>query len=218
MTHYARIDGLNNVYCVHKGNLTSVTITLKDKSLCVVSPIAGLPKSAYEPLEAIGKVQHVLAPNHYHNKGIAGFTKAFPNVNTYASDAAADRLYKQTKTHFESLQKLAKLFAKGTSLLEPEGLKTGEIWLRFKTSALTAWLVVDAFSGPKLNKSATEGTKPELLKTFPNYGIADRKVYCAWAEKQANKDTPTLLLPCHGSIVRSPTMTKSILTLLKKTK
>jgi len=95
-------------------------------------------------------------------------------------------------------------------------LKTGEVWVRFTKAGNTAWLVVDAFCGPKLTKQAAEAKAPEVLKTFPNYGVADRLKYGSWAEKQVRKDKPTLLIPCHGSIVRSPGLPKSLLALLKK--
>ena len=111
---------------------------------------------------------------------------------------------------------MKKLVAKSTLFLEPAGLKTGEVWLRFKTTKLTAWLVVDAFCGPKLQKSATEAKLPELLKTFPNYGVADKSKYASWSEKQVNRDSPTLLIPCHGNIIRSKTLPSALTALLKK--
>jgi len=215
MTEYTPIAGLNNIYCVHKGNLRSIALVLRDKSVCVVSPISGLTKPAYAPLAAIGKVSHVLAPNHYHHKGIADFTKQFPKAKAYANESAIERLQAQTKRRFNSLDNLKPLLERGSTLLEPKGLKTGEIWLRFNTPKLKAWMVVDAFCGPKLKKTAVEEKQPELLKTFPNYGIGDKAGYSGWATKQVDKDKPTLLIPCHGSVVRSPKLPASLKGLLK---
>ena len=213
---YKEIEGVNGAFSIHKGNLRSIAVLLKDQSLCVVSPIPGLPSTAYESLEAIGRVGHVLAPNHYHNKGISEFVALYPKARAYATEAAAGRLYEQTKIEFSSIKRLKKLLNKDTSFLEPEGLKTGEVWLRLKDSELTVWVVTDAFCGPKLKRLATEAKMPELLKTFPNYGVADKGVYSLWAGKQVSKDNPTLLIPCHGSIVRSPSLAKSLKALLQK--
>ena len=174
---YEEIEGVNGAYSIHKGNLRSIAVLLKDRSLCVISPIPGLPNAAYESLEAIGRVGHVLAPNHYHNKGISEFTALYPKAHAYATEAAAGRLYEQTKVKFSSIKNLKKLLNKDTAFLEPEGLKTGEVWLRLKNPDLTAWVVTDAFCGPKLKRVATEAKQPELLKTFPNYGIADKGIY-----------------------------------------
>lgn len=218
MTSYTPIQGLDGVFSLHKGNLRSVALVLKDKSICVMSPISGLSKAAYESLEAIGKINHVLAPNHYHHKGIATFTKHFPKTKAYANEAAAERLYSQTKTRFESLSNLKELLKRGSTFLEPKGLKTGEVWLKVGGPKLKAWMVVDAFCGPKLTKAVAEAKQPELLKTFPNYGISDKESYSGWAKKQVDKDKPTLLVPCHGSIVRSPTLPASINRLLKTLK
>jgi len=214
MVDYAEIEGLSGVYSVHKGNLRSVAIVLRDRSLCVISPIEGVPATAYNSLEAVGEVNHVLAPNHYHNKGIAEFLKIYPDAKTYSSAAAADRLKKQTGIKFGSLETLRKQLRKGISFLEPDGLKTGEVWLRFSNPQVTAWLVVDSFCGPKLKKQEIEADTPELLTTFPNYGVADAAEYGSWVEEQLRKDTPTLLVPCHGSIVRSSRLPKSLKNLV----
>lgn len=210
MQQYTQIEGLPGVYSTHKGNLRSIAIILKDRSWCVISPIAGLPKTAYASLEAIANVKHVLAPNRYHNKGIAEFSKTHPGAVFYSSSAAAERLQKQTGAHFNSLELLRKQLKRGFSFLEPAGLKTGEIWIRSRFSKLTAWMVVDAFCGPKLAKQASEAATPELLKTFPNYGIDNKSEYCSWAETQIRNDNPTLLIPCHGRIVRSAGLSKSL--------
>jgi hypothetical protein len=88
----------------------------------------------------------------------------------------------------------------GTRLIEPQGLKTGEIWIDVAAKEVRLWIVTDAFRGPKVPQKAVSDS-PELLGTFPTYGIANKQVYFDWLEQAARETAPNMLLPCHGSIV-----------------
>jgi len=218
MKEYTQVQGLSGVYVVHKGNLRSTALRLADNSLCIVSPLAGLPLGVYEAIAEHGKVAHVLAPNHYHHKGLSEACEAFPKAKLYAPAAATDRLQKQSGLRFSKLQTLAKRLPKHASFVETQGLKTGEVWVRLLTPTLAAWVVVDAFCGPKLaatGAAAPDAKKPELLKPFPTFGVGDKAIYSAWATQQIKADQPKLLIPCHGRIVRSATLPAALTSLTK---
>lgn len=120
-----------------------------------------------------------------------------------SSEAARPRLEKITGLKFKSLKDLAKRLPVGVTLVEPLGLKTGEIWIRFPVGERIGWLVIDAFCGSKMTSAKQECQSPELLKTFPSYGIENRDQYKDWVLEQIEQDQPTLIIPCHGSIVRN---------------
>jgi len=95
-----------------------------------------------------------------------------------------------------------------------KGLKTGEVWIRVIDAQHTTWLVVDAFSGPKI-KAANIASEPEMLGTFPKFGVSDRPQYLEWVAEQIRQDNPTMIVPCHGSIICNSQMSKSLQELLQ---
>lgn len=204
LTTFEELDGVGAIFCSQTDKLRCSAIVLRDQSICLFSPVSGLYSVVIESLEPIGKVKFLLAPNHYHNKGLNEYAQAFLDASFCAPQVAISRLQKVTELEFQTLEKLEALLPKDVSFLVPEGLKTGEVWLRIKTSAATAWLVVDAFAG---SKSADQ---PELLKTFPNYGVGDKKAYATWVRNQIEKDQPEILVPCHGSVIRSNSLPEQL--------
>ena len=169
---------------------------------------------AYAPLGNGKQIKHVLAPNHFHHKGLDDFIQVFPKAKLYAPEAAIDRLRGQNDLSYNALSKLVKLLPKDAAVIETEGLKTGEVWVRFKKARTTAWLVIDAFCGPKAAAGGKPASKPELLNPFPTYGVGDKDKYSAWAKQQIKQDKPRLLLPCHGSLVKSSTLPKDLTNLV----
>jgi hypothetical protein len=102
------------------------------------------------------------------------------------------------------------------SLLEPDGLKTGETWVRAQASSLTAWFVVDAVAGPKTSGGETRSDQPELLKTFPRFGVRDKRAYVDWFENQLRIDQPRMIVPCHGTIVASDDLPQKLKRLVSE--
>lgn len=211
---FKKVDGLGGLYTAAKGTLRSYAFVLKDGGVCLFSPIAGLGDAARESLAEIGPVKVLLAPNHYHNKGIAEYAEAFPDAIVSASEAAIPRLNKITGLTLTALERWGPLLPDTMEILQPDGLKTGEIWIRVDNGGTTGWLVVDAFSGPKSKASGVPSTTPEMLKTFPNYGIGDKTVYSNWIRARLDADRPHHLCPCHGAIVQAPDLAEKLLALI----
>ncbi len=210
LSSFEPIDGLDGVYAAQKGTLRCSAIVLKDGGVCLFSPVQGLSQPALDSLSAIGRVAYLLAPNHYHNKGLAEYAEAFPDTILCAPAAAAPRLRKITGLEPNDLESLKKELPRDIKFIETDGLKTGEVWLRLSAGGRTTWFVVDAFSGPKAGKSGGVTDAPEMLKTFPNFGVADRKVYAAWVTARIHQDKPDTLVPCHGTIVRAPDLPEKL--------
>ena len=211
---FEKIDGPHEIFTARKGDLRCSAIRLETGGLVLFSPVQGLGEEAIASLQELGQVEYLLAPNHYHNKGLQEYQEAFPAACLCAPAGAMACLEQKTGLVFEGLERLTHLLSRGVSVLEPSGLKTGEIWISVDNRKHRTWFVVDAFSGPKGQKGAVADT-PEVLGTFPRMGVADRTLYREWAEKQLAADNPELLVPCHGAVVRSAELTNRLRTLLR---
>ena len=204
----------SEVWSAQKGTLRCTALRLSDGTLCLYSPVLGLGEEAKASVTALGKVAYLLAPNHYHHKGLNEYAQAFPEAKVICSGQAQPRLEKQTGLNFDGLEKLECLLPDGCNIAEPDGLKTGEVWLVVKTGQERLWIVCDSFKGPT-GKVAHVGQTVEMLGTFPTYGIQDRNVYAVWLELRAAADEPTIIIPCHGSMVRSEHLAADVLSLLR---
>jgi len=206
LSPFTSVKSVEGIYSAWSGNLRCCAIRLKDGGICLYSPVAGLSGEAVESLSQLGEIRFLLAPNHYHNKAITEFTAAFPNAIFCASQYAVPRLKKITGLVAQDPQALVSALPGNMKLLEPEGLKTGELWLRVDTDNTIAWLVVDAFCGPKISGNDAVEQHPELLKPFPKFGVGDRDIYGNWAKEQIRSDNPQNVVPCHGAILSSITL------------
>jgi len=206
------------VWVATKVNLRCTAIALQDGGICLFSPVAGLNAEAKASVAAIGRVTHLFAPNHYHNAGLAEYSSAFPKAKLCASRAAAPRLQALTKLEFHDLADLADALPAHFSLLEPQGLKTGEVWIRARgRSGLVGWFVVDALAGPKMSAGKSRFDRVELLKTFPRFGVRDKTVYREWFAQALANDQPRLVIPCHGGIAAADDLPQQLARLHKKT-
>jgi hypothetical protein len=204
------VEGFEGLWTARRGNLSCVAVSLKSGDLCLYSPVEKLSA------EFVGKnpVRFLLAPNHYHNKAIGEFSEAFEDAQLVCSDAARPRLEKITSRKFSGLAALGDELPSGVTLVEPEGLKTGEIWLCIQNGTRVAWIVTDAFCGLK----KTDDERPEIgfLKTFPKYGVRDSDLFSSWVRNRLELETPDLILPCHGEQARGAALKPDILSLLSE--
>lgn len=209
LSEFAALDNFSELYCATRGQLRCTAIRLRTGGLCLFSPVQGLGEEAIASLADLGEVEVLLAPNHYHNKGLREYAEAFPKSLICASEGAVSRLESVTRMRIEGLGKLRPLLRNNTKLLAPSGLKTGEVWISASGNRSRAWIVVDAFCGPSGNKE-TSATEPSILGTFPRFGIADWPVYLQWLERQIELDNPTVIVPCHGAVVRNRRLSSAI--------
>lgn len=212
-SRFTPIDGLDGVYTARLGKLSCTALRLVDGSLCLYSPVAGLEKTLAGQANEIGAASALFAPNHYHNKGLAGHTRAFPTAVLYCSDTARPRLSKTTGLDFDASVKLNAALPTRVTMHEPDGLKTGEVWMVVNSGADCALIVTDAF-GSLARPPGEFGQEATLLRGFPRYGIEDAGAYKTWASGILSETAPTILLPCHGSPVRSPDLATQLIGLL----
>lgn len=212
---FSAVTGLEGVFVARAGKLSSIALRLRDNSLCIYSPVSGLETILAEQADTLGDVSTLLAPNHYHNKGLAAHVKAFPKASLCCSAAARPRLTQITGLKFAPLDDLTQQLWDGHSVHEPDGLKTGEVWLHAQFDTERALVVTDAFNSA-LQPPGSYGNTAGLLGTFPRYGVNDAALYTSWATGFLSKANPTMLLPCHGSPVRSADLTQQLTGLLQK--
>lgn len=213
LSEFLQIPQQTDLWSAQKGTLRCTALRLRDGSLCLFSPVSGLGRAAMDSLAALGEVAFLLAPNHFHNKGLAEYTNAFPDAVPVCSERARPRLEKQTGLSFGKLHPLGELLPDNGQIVEPDGLKTGEVWLTMQTGEETVWVVCDAFKGAS-GKTVAEGVRIELLGTFPTYGVKNMGLYATWVKARLIAQPPTLVVPCHGGLVRSETLVTDITLLL----
>ncbi len=209
------IEGFEGLYVARSKKLSCTLFRLGDETLCIYSPVNGLETAVAELQNELGKVTAILAPNHYHNKGLIAHLEAFPDAFLYCSAAARPRLNKVTGLNFETLERLRGRLPGGTELHEPGGLKTGEVWLQVKSHVDCALAVTDAFNSALLPLESY-ADRVSLLGTFPRYGVQDARSYKTWATQFLTKTAPSILLPCHGSPVKSVDLTGQLVDLVEK--
>lgn len=214
LCEFAAVTGHDGVWCAQTRSLRCTALRLRDGSICLYSPVAGLKPATRDSLTALGPVTFLLAPNHYHNKGLAEYAAAFPDAALVCSGRAQPRLEQQTGLSFDSVQTLERMLPDDCEILTPEGLKNGEVWLAMRSERALAWILCDAFTGSAGNADGI-ATQIEQLRTFPRYGIADEPAYSAWVQAALSRQAPGLIIPCHGSIVRSDTLAQDITSLLR---
>ncbi len=213
---YASIAGLEGVYVARSGALNCFAIALNTKSLCLYSPVAALAGADGTFLDDLGGVSVLLAPNHYHNKGLKSFSEQYLGAERVCSEAAKRRLRKITGLSFETSETLRVQLPESMQILHPEGLKTGEIWMQVQHGGTVAWIVTDAFSADRLSPGEFN-TVPSILGAFPKFGVKDAQMFKSWVAQQIAEQAPNLLLPCHGSPIRNRDLGAQLLTLLDTT-
>jgi hypothetical protein len=212
LSAFASLPEIAGMHVATKDGLRCTAIELVDGGVCLFSPVSGLVEEGLRSLHDLGQVTHLLAPNHYHHLGLTEYVKAFPKASLCASSFAAQRLAKVTGLVFSGLNDLANRLPKSMDLIEPRGLKTGEVWLRYRSKRLTAWLLVDALAGPKMSATSDRFACPDFVKTFPNFGVRDKAVYAAWFAEQVAADRPQMIVPCHGGIVAAEDLPAQLLS------
>lgn len=209
---FLAVDGLDGVYAARARNLNCFALRLRHGGVCLYNPIRGISDAVSKQLNDLGGVSVILAPNHYHNMGLLEHAKAFPGAAIVCSAAAEPRLRKVTELNFEPIETLKAYLAENHEILEPEGLKTGEVWVQISESE-TNWIVADAFSSELRSLGVIEETAT-LLRTFPKYGVKDADDYKHWVLDLMESSSPTRLLSCHGSPVVTPGLKEQLSALL----
>ena len=185
-------------------------------SLLVVSPGVPVSEAGWQQVARWGAPRFLLAPNHFHNAGLAAWKARFPEAAVVAHPRAHARLRKKLPgVAIEDLAGLAAALPAGMRVFAPPMAKQGETWVALTTKDGVAWFVTDGI----VNESRLPGglmglvvrmfgfrvglmTNPFFKRLF----LTDRAAYKAWVNAELDSDRPTLFVPSHGLPLRGPTV------------
>jgi hypothetical protein len=191
-------------------SLRSVAVSLVGGGTCVVSPTKGL---SADGLVEVGAPELFLAANHYHWLGIPEWTARFPGARVVATAIASKRLERLLGAPPASLSVLAERLPPSVSLLEPEGVDSGEVWLEIVDGEARTWIVCDAFFNEAEHPSGffgfgcrITGTTAGLRlgQTWKYLQLGDRAAYRAWLCDRLTSAPPTRLVMAHGRVIEAP--------------
>lgn len=202
----------------------TLALVLRDGSTLVVNATRGMSDEVDDELLGIGPPRWVLAPNHFHWLGLERFCARHEGCRIVASETAAPRLRRKSGLDFAALGQLDGALPTGAELLEPEALKTGEVWLDLRRDGRTCWSVVDAFfnvprvSGPMGVLLRLTRTAPglQLGNTFRWLAVADRQRYKRWLLEALQSRQPTMLVPGHGEIAEGASLWEQLAELAEQ--
>lgn len=197
-----------------KQRVRMAVLGLGDGGLLVVSPGVPVSEAHWEQLATWGKPRFLLAPNHFHNGGIATWKARFPDARVVAHPRALARLRKQVPgVTFEDLGPLEAALPAGMRLLSPPMAKQGETWVSAKTKDGVAWFVTDSLLNEERIPGGAMGfvmralgfrtgliTNPFFKRLF----LKDKPGYKVWVGAELDRDNPTLFVPSHGAPLRGP--------------
>jgi hypothetical protein len=182
--------------------------------LLVVSPGVPVSDAQWEALAKYGTPRFLLAPNHFHNAGIAAWKARFPEVRVAAHPRALKRLRKKVPgVDFEDLTGLTAALPEGMRLVSPPMAKQGETWVSVKTKEGVAWFMTDNLMNEERIPGGAMGFGMKLLgfraelQTNPFFRrifLEDKAGYKAFVNAELDRDSPSLFVPSHGSPLRGP--------------
>jgi hypothetical protein len=201
------IDGAWELPCVVRGlRVRSTAVRLADGSLVVVSPVRGMARSG---VESLGRPSVLVAPNHFHNRGLAEWAAEYPGAVVVASAKAAPRVHAKCGLPVEATERLSSALLPGHAVLVPPGTRGGETWLSLTSGNRRAWVVGDAFFSLPDLPAWPMGLVLRLLGIAPGLRIgtsfrwllSDRATYRTWLSARLEEERPNVLVPCHGDVI-----------------
>ncbi len=184
-----------------------VVVRLRTGGLLVHSPTR-MGDAMLDAIAALGPVEVLFAPNHFHNMGLPRYRERFPEAKVAASAGARPRLAKQGHRDLVDLAEVAGSLPEGARFLECEAVKTGEAFLSLEAGGRRHWLVCDAFFHEERPIAGLRGVVLRWLSTCPGLcvgqtflwlGVADRARYRAWLEATLAREQPERIVVSHGT-------------------
>lgn len=210
----------------------SVALKVDDRNYVLVSPGKKMLNDWPEDRRGDDIQIHIIMPNGFHYMGVSAWQAAFPTAKLYASELAIPRLLekgiKETGTdNIRALEDELPPLPVGYDVLFPPGHREGEIWLRKQDQNLgTTWITCDSFLNYErysnqpiarfLQKLLDAAPGLKMSQVIKYFIIKDRKSFKNWTLDQLAVDHPTTLIPSHGEVLQSTSLSHDIQTLLKK--
>jgi len=186
-------------------------IGIGDGGLLIVSPGVPMSDAGWEALARLGAPRFLLAPNHFHNAGLAAWQARFPEAKIVAHPRALPRLRKKLPgLTIADLAPLVAALPTDIRVFSPPMAKQGETWVSIATQHGVAWFVTDALVNEERLRGAMGlfmrlmGFRTGLMTNpfFKRLFLSDKAAYKAWMLAELERDRPTLFVPAHGAVLR----------------
>ena len=192
----------------------TLSLRLRDKSLLVIGPTKELSARHVAELRKMGRVSYILAPSLSWHSGLKGFGSKCPGAKYVAAADIHEKLISLTGLKFETpWESLRALIPELVQLLEPDGLKNGEVWLRIQTRRGMAWVVADTLVNYQKIPAGLAGWRYWIRGLGPGLRIPlwhkirtieEKGTLRSWIFERIREDKPSVLIPLHGVPISSP--------------
>jgi hypothetical protein len=225
--YWLPIEGLSDVWELRASDgafpLRTVAVRLAEGRVAVYSPIRHAAPAALDELADIGK-PILIAPNAYHTLGLAGHAQRFDDAPIVTSDRAYARIRTKTKLAGQPLRLLQAYLPSNVTVLTVPDVRNGEVWLSIEQGGTRAWVVCDTFLNMTKKLPGLYGIAMSLMQAGPGLAISstfkflveDRAFYRDWVLEQIERERPTMLIPCHGKIIRDESLPQQLEALVKR--
>lgn len=195
----ARVDGAG-------WEVGMYAVELPSRGLLVHSPTR-VDGATHPGLDALGRPEILLAPNHFHHMGMRTYRARYPDALAVASDGARPRLERQGHRGLGALDEARARLPSGARLLACDGVKTGEVFLSLDAGGRRVWIVCDALFHVQRPLTGFTGFMLKRMKTGPGLcvgqtflwlALRDRRAFLAWMTAKLAEERPATLLFSHG--------------------
>ncbi|WP_146646893.1 hypothetical protein [Labilithrix luteola] len=190
----------------------TVVIGIGDGGLLVFSPGVPLAERLWSELEAWGRPRFLLAPNHFHNAGLATWKSRYPTARIVAHPTALRRLRKKVPgVEIDDLTVLEAALPAGVRVFSPPSAKQGETFVSVATKDGPAWVSCDAIINERRLPGGLAGTAIRLLgfraglmtnPVFKRIFVRDKSAYKDFVLGELDREAPRMFVPCHGDPLR----------------
>lgn len=181
------------------------------KGLVVVSPPCRAPANAFDELGRYGAVRALVAPNAFHNLGLAEWQGRFPDAQVFAPAQAVARVARRSGLHVLPIAEAASLLGDRLEMVDMPHYKTGELLIRIASARGLVWYVTDVIMNmPALPHNAIaavafrlSGSAPglRLNNLAPLFMVRDKAALRRWLAEEFCKAPPDWLIAAHGDAV-----------------
>lgn len=206
--------------------LSMFAVRLPSGGLLLHSPTR-LGEARFAAVDSLGPVELLLAPNAFHNAGLAAYRARYPDALAVSTRAAMPRL--ATKGHrglvAADAPEVTSRLPVGARLLEPAGLSKGETFVFLPGPAGNTLIVCDAFFHVTHPVTGLFGLVSrafrvvpglQLGRTFALLAVKDRGAYRAWLEAELPGLGVQRVLFSHGSALQAADATGLLLAVARR--
>jgi hypothetical protein len=195
-----------------------------DDGLIVISPPYRAPEAAFTELEAHGKIRALVASNAFHYLGLPAWKARYPDAKVFAPAQSIARVEKRSRiAGILPLAEAKDISGGNVELIDMPHYKTGEVLVRANVGSEIVWYVTDVIMNmPKLPGPFPfslifkwSGSAPglRLNGVAPLFMVKDKRALHRWLRDEAAEAPPSVLVPCHGDVVRMANPGKELLAL-----